>query len=66
MSKDKQTRLCPFKKIIERDYSGKTGKATINERFAPCAGERCMAYRSPLYGYGESGGGTCKRMEGSK
>ena len=66
MSKDKQTRLCPFKKIIERDYSDKTGKTTINERFAPCAGERCMAYRSPLYGHGESGDGICKRMEGGK
>ena len=67
MSKDKQPpRLCPFKKIIERDYSGKTGKTTINERFAPCAGERCMAYRSPFYGHGESGDGTCKRMEGGK
>ena len=29
MSKDKQTRLCPFKKIIERDYSGKTGKTLV-------------------------------------
>lgn len=67
MSKDKkQPRLCPFKKIIEKDYSGKTGKATINERFAPCAGERCMAYRVPNYGYGESGDPTCKRLEGSK
>lgn len=57
MSKDKQPpRLCPFKKIIERDYSGKTGKATINERFAPCAGERCMAYYH----------GLCKRIEVNK
>ena len=56
MSKDKQTRLCPFKKIIERDYSGKTGKATINERFAPCAGERCMADYH----------GLCKRIEVNK
>ena len=56
MSKDKQPRLCPFKKIIEKDYSGKTGKATINERFAPCAGERCMAYYH----------GLCKRIEVNK
>ena len=59
MSKDKQPpRLCPFKKIIERDYSGKTGKTTINERFAPCAGERCMAYHEPVYGIQ-----VCKRLE---
>ena len=59
MSKDKQQpRLCPFKKIIEKDYSGKTGKATINEHFAPCAGERCMAYHEPVYGVQ-----VCKRLE---
>lgn len=57
MSKQQQSRLCPFKKIIERDYSGKTGKGTINERFAPCAGERCMAFK----GAGKSG--YCKRLE---
>ncbi len=45
MSKEKQpSRLCPFKKIVERSYSGLTGKTIENERFAPCAGERCMAY----------------------
>ena len=64
MSKNnQQSRLCPFKKIIERDYSGKTGKTTINERFAPCAGERCMAYRVPKYGLGEGGDPICKRLE---
>lgn len=61
MSKDKQTRLCPFKKIIERDYSGKSGKTTFNERFAPCAGERCMAYTEPVYGVSR-----CKRLGGGK
>lgn len=66
MSNERRPILCPFKKIIERDYSGKTGKGTVNERFAPCAGERCMAYRSPLYGHGESGDGTCRRMEAGK
>lgn len=48
--------LCPFKKIVERDYNGCTGKTTINERFAPCAGERCMAY--------VRWGGKCLRLEG--
>jgi len=58
MSKKEQPpRLCPFKKIVERDYDGKSGKATINERFAPCAGERCMAYK----GTGEHG--YCIRLE---
>lgn len=64
MRKDKkQPLLCPFKKIIEKDYSGKTGKATINERFAPCAGERCMAYQEPSCGIGNP---TCKRLEGGR
>lgn len=57
MSKDKQPpRLCPFKKIVEREYSGKIGITTINERFAPCAGERCIAYYH----------GLCKRIEVNK
>ena len=61
MSKDKQPPLlCPYKKIVERDYSGKTGKTTINERFAPCAGERCMAH------YQIGGREMCRRLEGSK
>ncbi len=55
---DQKSKLCPFKKIIEKDYSSKTGKATINERFAPCAGERCMAYNSFK--------GKCRRMEGQE
>lgn len=56
MSKDtnSKSKLCPFKKITERDYSGHTGKATFNERFAPCAGERCMAYHH----------GQCRRLDG--
>ena len=44
MSNERRPILCPFKKIVEREYSGKTGITTINERFAPCAGERCMAH----------------------
>ena len=62
MSKNKrhqqQPRLCPFKKIIERDYSGKSCKSTFNERFAPCAGERCMAFKEVVYGVT-----ICKRIE---
>lgn len=60
MSKQQQSRLCPFKKIIERDYSGKTGKGTINERFAPCAGERCMAH------YQIGGREMCRRLSGKE
>lgn len=66
MSNERRPILCPFKKIVEREYSGKIGITTINERFAPCAGERCMAYRSPLYGHGENGDGTCKLIGGGK
>ena len=56
MSNERRPILCPFKKIVEREYSGKTGITTINERFAPCAGERCMAYR----------GSRCLRVESEK
>jgi len=50
MSKKEQpSRLCPFKKITERDYSDRAGRQTINERFAPCAGERCMAYHDESF-----------------
>lgn len=52
-----KTKLCPFKKIVERDQDGFRGKVILNERFAPCAGERCVAYRP---------GGKCARLEGSK
>ena len=34
MSNERRPILCPFKKIVEREYSGKTGITTINERFA--------------------------------
>lgn len=63
MADKQQKPLCPFKKIIEREYSGRKGIVTIRERFDVCAGERCMAYRMPKYGHGESGDPTCKRME---
>ncbi len=53
MNKEKKSRLCPYKKIIEQSYNGLTGAYTTNERFAPCAGERCMAYNS----------GKCRRLE---
>lgn len=66
MSNKPKPRLCPFKKIIEKEYSDRTGKTIINERFAPCAKERCMAYETPLYGMGEGGDPFCKRMEERK
>lgn len=61
MSDQKQQKpLCPFKRIVEREYSGHKGMATLRERFDVCAGERCMAYRRLDK--------TCKRLEpdGSK
>ncbi len=61
MSDQKQQKpLCPFKRIVEREYSGHKGMATLRERFDVCAGERCMAYRRRDK--------TCKRLEpdGSK
>lgn len=56
MSDQKQQKpLCPFKKIVELEYSGQRGMTSMRERFDVCAGERCMAYRRQ--------GGTCKRLE---
>jgi len=56
MTEHKQKPLCPFKKVVEKDYSHTTGKTTIMERFDVCAGERCMAYRSS----------RCLRVESEK
>ena len=61
MSDQKQQKpLCPFKRIVEREYSGQRGMTSMRERFDVCAGERCMSYRRQ--------GGTCKRLDqnGSK
>ena len=41
---NKDTLFCPFKKTVTVDYNPTTGKKEISERFAPCAGKRCMAY----------------------
>ena len=56
MTERKQKPLCPFKKVVEKDYSHTTGKTNIMERFDVCAGERCMAYR----------GSRCLRVESEK
>lgn len=61
MSDQKQQKpLCPFKRVVEREYSGARGMTSMRERFDVCAGERCMAYRRRDK--------TCKRLEqnGSK
>ncbi|MCX4294666.1 MAG: hypothetical protein OSJ56_11505 [Prevotella sp.] len=55
-----KTKLCPYKKIIEREQDGFKGKTTTNERFAPCAGERCMAYNWNGFK------GKCSRLESGK
>ena len=45
MSEQKQQKdLCPFKRIVEREYNGHKGVAGLRERFDVCVGERCMAY----------------------
>ena len=61
MSDQKQQKsLCPFNRVVEREYSGTRGMTSMRERFDVCAGERCMAYRRRDK--------TCKRLEpdGSK
>ena len=52
--------VCPFKKIYEREHNSTTGKTTVHERFAPCAGRRCMAYEKGRF----EDTGRCKRLEG--
>ena len=46
MSKEpkEKVRLCPFKKMTDRETDPNTGKTVTHELFEPCAGERCMAY----------------------
>ncbi len=61
MKQEEKTKLCPFKKIIEKSYSDHTGITTINERFAPCAGERCMAYTKRIGSVLHS---TCAKITG--
>lgn len=39
-----ERKLCPFKKTVDRETNGFTGKQTMHERFEVCAGSRCMAY----------------------
>lgn len=61
MSDQKQQKpLCPFKRIVEREYSGQRGMTSMRERFDVCAGERCMAH------YQVGAREMCRRLEGSK
>ncbi len=40
----KKTKLCPFRKVAERESNDITGRAIERERFQPCVGHKCMAY----------------------
>ncbi len=66
MSKKEQpSRLCPFKKIIEREFLGTSmtrdsDKEIFSECFAPCDGEQCMAY------YKVGTREMCRRLEAEK
>lgn len=40
----KKTKLCPFRKVVERENNDITGKTVERERFQPCIGQKCMAY----------------------
>ena len=40
----KKTKLCPFRKVVERESNDITGRAVERERFQPCIGHKCMAY----------------------
>lgn len=61
MSDKQQKPICPFKKIVELEYSGQNGASTfftVRERFDVCAEERCVAYVP-----GTTCRATCKRLE---
>lgn len=57
---NEKKKLCPFKKVVERNYDGSAGKTTTYERFAFCAGERCMAH------YQIGSREMCRRLEDEK
>lgn len=40
----KKTKLCPFRKVVERESNDITGRAVERERFQPCIRHKCMAY----------------------
>lgn len=40
----RNTKLCPFRKVIEQEWSDETRIAIKRERFQPCIGHKCMAY----------------------
>ena len=40
----RNTKLCPFRKVIEQEWSDETRIAIKRERFRPCIGHKCMAY----------------------
>lgn len=44
----KRTRLCPYRKVVERESNSMTGKTVERERFQPCIGHKCMAYMYTL------------------
>ena len=39
-----KSKLCPFRKVVEREANDITGRAVERERFQPCIGGKCMAY----------------------
>lgn len=47
----KKTKLCPFRRVSERENDGITGKTVEREWFQPCIRHRCMAYvfTSPIF-----------------
>ena len=53
----KAARYCPFKKQVKTELNGYDGRKVLYERFARCAGERCMAFLP---------GGGCRRLRDPK
>ena len=50
-----ERKLCPFKKTIDRETNGFTGKQTMHERFEVCAGS------NPITTFGTKVSFFCKR-----
>ena len=45
MDYENKDRLCPFKKMTQKETDPNTGRTVTHELFELCAGKRCMAFR---------------------
>lgn len=65
----KETRLCPFRKMIELETDDLTERTVERVLFQPCVGKKCMAYvyAAPFIeerASDEPSNWTCARIQG--